>query len=158
MDVGQGDGALLISPQGETVLFDNGKRGNCDLPVSYLQQLGVTKIDYMIVSHYHDDQIGCTADVLNEFPLQTASYVRGATYHSQTFNRYIQTVGNKRRTATSGATFSLDQGSANPVKVEIVAVNGNGVETSNENDLSVVNLQRGNSPPQGKTLHANCPR
>jgi beta-lactamase superfamily II metal-dependent hydrolase len=38
MDVGQGDGAILISPLGETVLFDNGKRGNCDLPVSYLQQ------------------------------------------------------------------------------------------------------------------------
>ncbi len=45
MDVGQGDGAILISPLGETVLFDNGVRDNCDRPVSYLQQLGVTKID-----------------------------------------------------------------------------------------------------------------
>lgn len=61
LDVRQGDGALLISPLGETVLFDNGKRGNCDLPVSYLQQLGATKIDYMIASHYHDDHIGCTS-------------------------------------------------------------------------------------------------
>jgi len=43
MDVGQGDGTLLVSPLGETVLFDNGKRANCDLPVSYLQQLGTTK-------------------------------------------------------------------------------------------------------------------
>jgi competence protein ComEC len=46
MDVGQGDGALLISPQGQTMLFDNGKRLNCDAPVSYLQQLGITKHDY----------------------------------------------------------------------------------------------------------------
>ena len=142
MDVGQGDGALLISPQGETVLFDNGKRGDCDLPVSYLQQLGVTKIDYMIASHYHDDHIGCTSDVLSEFPLQRAAYDRGASYHTQTFQRYVQTVGDKRKTATSDVTFSLDSGSANPVTIEIVAVNGNGIETTNENDLSVVAVVR----------------
>src|SRR5438046_2424788 len=64
MDVGQGEGAVLVSPQGEVVLFDNGVRGNCDKPLSYLQQLGVTKIDYHIASHYHDDHIGCTREVL----------------------------------------------------------------------------------------------
>ena len=30
MNVGQGDGAILISPEGETVLFDNGVRHHCD--------------------------------------------------------------------------------------------------------------------------------
>lgn len=45
MNVGQGDGALLITPRGTTVLFDNGVRNNCDLPGSYLQQLGVQAID-----------------------------------------------------------------------------------------------------------------
>ena len=52
MDVGQGDGAILISPGGETVLFDNGVRNNCDKPVSYLQQLGITQIDYHVASPY----------------------------------------------------------------------------------------------------------
>jgi beta-lactamase superfamily II metal-dependent hydrolase len=67
MDVGQGDGAILISPGGETVLFDNGVRNNCDRPVSYLQQLGITQIDYHVASHYHDDHIGCTVEVLDQF-------------------------------------------------------------------------------------------
>lgn len=138
MDVGQGDGALLISPQGQTVLFDNGKRLNCDAPVSYLQQLGITKIDYLIVSHYHDDHIGCTTEVLNKFPLQTASYDRGGVYASGTYDKYIAKVGNKRVLATVGTTVTLDSGSANPVRIEIVALNGNGVVTTNENDLSLV--------------------
>lgn len=138
IDVGQGDGAILISPQGETVLFDNGKRGQCDLPVSYLQQLGITKIDYMIASHYHDDHIGCTTEVLNEFPLQKKAYDRGGTYHSATFRRYVTKTGSKRTTATAGLTITLDSGTANPVKVEIVTLNGNGIQTTNENDLSVV--------------------
>jgi hypothetical protein len=32
MNVGQGDGAVLISPGGQIVLFDSGVRNNCDLP------------------------------------------------------------------------------------------------------------------------------
>jgi beta-lactamase superfamily II metal-dependent hydrolase len=138
IDVGQGDGALLISPLGETVLFDNGKRGNCDLPVSYLQQLGTTRIDYMIVSHYHDDHIGCTTEVLTEFPIQKKGYDRGGTYSSSTFQKYLTRLGAKRTTASVGTTITLDSGSANPVKIEIVALSGNGVATTNENDLSVV--------------------
>ncbi len=138
MDVGQGDGALLVSPQGQTVLFDDGKRLNCDAPVSYLQQLGITKIDYLIVSHYHDDHIGCTTEVLNEFPLQTASYDRGGVYNSGTYDKYVAKVGSKRVLATVGTTITLDSGSANPVRIELVALNGNGVVTTNENDLSLV--------------------
>src|SRR5439155_24294771 len=30
MDVGQGDGAILIAPDGETILFDDGARGACE--------------------------------------------------------------------------------------------------------------------------------
>jgi len=63
MDVGQGDGAVLISPRGQVVLFDDGVANHCDRPISYLQQLGVTKIDYHIASHYHSDHIGCAKEV-----------------------------------------------------------------------------------------------
>jgi len=61
MDVGQGDGAVLISPRGQIVLFDAGedmKKRDCTKPASYLDQLGVTHIDYLFVSHYHFDHIG----------------------------------------------------------------------------------------------------
>ena len=46
MDVGQGDGALLISPGGEMVLFDDGTSKDCTKPVFCLHSLGITKIDY----------------------------------------------------------------------------------------------------------------
>src|SRR5215471_12424754 len=52
MDVGQGDGAILISPKGQLVLFDVGedmKRRDCTKPLSYLDQLGVKQIDYLVV-------------------------------------------------------------------------------------------------------------
>src|SRR5262245_17967869 len=87
MDVGQGDGAVLISPNGEVVLFDVGKdmkRKDCTKAVSYLDQLHITKVDYLFVSHYHFDHIGCIPDVLEEFPLQHEAYDRGSSYPGAT--------------------------------------------------------------------------
>ena len=142
MDVGQGDGALLISPGGETVLFDTGVRNDCDRPLSYLQQLGIRKIDYLIVSHYHDDHLGCAVALLQEYPLQKASIDRGETYQSRTFNNYVAFVGNKRETAIEDSAIYLDAGSRNPVKIEFTAFNGNGIKTKDENDKSLVCVVR----------------
>jgi beta-lactamase superfamily II metal-dependent hydrolase len=141
MDVGQGDAAVLISPKGETVLFDNGVAGYCNLPVSYLKQIGITKIDYHIASHYHADHIGCTPQVLKAFPLKNTAYDRGGSYPSSAngvFAKYIKAVGTMRKTAAPGEEFTLDAGTASPVRILFVASNGNGINTTNENDLSLV--------------------
>lgn len=62
LDVGQGDGALLISPLGQTVLIDEGPSGVTPaMGVSVLNQLralGVTRVDHHFASHYHADHIG----------------------------------------------------------------------------------------------------
>jgi len=143
MSVGQGDGAVLISPRGEIVLFDDGVRTLCDKPIAYLQQLGVERIDYHITSHYHDDHIGCTREVLTEFPLLKQAIDRGFSYPNTnkkggTFWKYKQIVGSKRVKATKGMTITLDAGTESPVRIKIVALNGNGTKTNNENDLSLV--------------------
>lgn len=138
MDVGQGDGALLISPQGKTVLFDNGARNNCDKPVMYLEQLGITRIDYHITSHYHDDHIGCAVQVLSAYPLQETAFDRGETYTTKTYRDYVQQVGEKRRTARAGESTALDSG----VRIEFVALNGAGIASNNENDKSVTAVIR----------------
>jgi len=142
IDVGQGDGAILVSPNGETVMFDNGTTGQCDKPVSYLLRLGVVKIDYHIASHYHSDHIGCTTEVLRQFPLQNDALDRGGSYDSATYDKYVAAVGSHRKTAQAGRKIVLDAASDQPVEVEIVALNGNGIPTTNENDLSVVAVVR----------------
>src|SRR5215471_4953174 len=144
VDVGQGDGAVLISPKGEVVLFDMGedmKRKECQTAVAYLDQLGIRKIDYLFVSHYHFDHIGCIPAVLKKFPLQKNAYDRGQSYNGTTYDDYVAAVGNQRKTATVGMTLQLDQASGNPVTLKVVTLNGQSahghVTTSNENDLSL---------------------
>jgi len=141
IDVGQGDAALIVSPNGETVLVDNGIPGHCDMPLSYLEEVGVKKLDYMIISHYHNDHMACSDKVVEKFPLQHYAYDRGGTSTLPEFKRYVAAVGNKRKTAEVGEKIILDAGPA-PVTIEFVAMNGAGVETTNENDLSLVAVVR----------------
>ena len=138
MDVGQGDGAVLIAPGGQVVLFDDGLLNNCDKPVGYLRALGIDHIDYHIASHYHSDHIGCAGEILGRFPLTTAAIDRGGSYPSSTYALYADTVKDKRRTGQAGQRIVLGAGSTKPVTIEIVALDGNGLSTSNENDLSLV--------------------
>jgi hypothetical protein len=114
----------------------------CGKPVSYLQALGVTKIEYHVASHYHSDHIGCTPQILSAFPLQQFAYDRGGSYTTATYTAYVNAVGAKRRTATPGMMITLDAASARPVQILFVASNANGISTTDENDRSLVALVR----------------
>jgi competence protein ComEC len=79
INVGQGDAALIISPQGETMLIDSGPESssNCASPtgiVTYLRTIGLTKLDYHLASHYDADHIGCTDRVVAGWPIQKIAY------------------------------------------------------------------------------------
>lgn len=140
MNVGQGDGAVLISPLGEVVLFDDGVLNQCSGPIAYLASIGVTHVDYHIASHYHSDHIGCAPQMFQAFPLIKGAYDRGGSYGTTTFTNYVNAVGAKRVTAVKGKSLTLDAGSANPVIITFVVLNGNGTPTSDENDLSLVSV------------------
>ena len=145
IDMGQGDAAVLISPKGEVVLFDAGKdianRKNCNVETDYLDQLGVKQIDYIFVSHYHTDHIGCIPAVLKQFLLKGFSYDRGQEYNTTFYTNYVNAVTPQhRKTASLGQTITLDDG-ADTVTLKIVSINGTyeggQVATDNENDLSL---------------------
>src|SRR5271157_32620 len=139
IDVGQGDGAILISPGGQTVAFDIGRDMvgmNCDKPVAYYDQLGIRKLDYLIVSHYHEDHIGCVPSVLASVSVDHVED-RGQSYPSEFYDAYAQATKGKRTTAHVGDRIVLDETSPSPVTIEVFAVNANGMAARDENDLSL---------------------
>lgn len=142
VDVGQGDGILLISPLGETALFDDGQYLSCTGIKTYLQGLGISVVDYHFASHYHADHIGCIDDLdAIGITIGTAGYDRGSSYSSATYTNYVNTLGNKRQTIAKDQVITLDAGAANPVHLKCVNLNGAGVYSpsgSDENAKSVV--------------------
>ncbi|MBE3123252.1 MAG: Ig-like domain-containing protein [Planctomycetes bacterium] len=142
LNVDQGDAAVLVSDRGETILFDDGVSGSCTAVVNYLRQLGLARIDYHIASHYHADHIGCASAVFSAFPLSIAGLDRGGSYTSQTFSTYVATIGGRRQTVAPGMTVTLDGGTAAPVSINVIASNADGLNTDDENALSVVAVVR----------------
>src|SRR5215475_2508065 len=62
IDVEGGKSTLYVSPSGESMLVDTGYAGNnyrdADRIVAAARAAGVTRIDHLVVTHYHGDHAG----------------------------------------------------------------------------------------------------
>jgi len=64
LNVGQGNATLVISPAGQTLLIDTGAAEQGKKVMAFLRQLGLERIDHLLLTHYHADHIGGVAAVL----------------------------------------------------------------------------------------------
>lgn len=65
IDVGQGDCSLIVSDDGSAMLIDCGERVNSADVLSYLDNVGVKRLDYIIATHPHSDHIGGMSDIID---------------------------------------------------------------------------------------------
>lgn len=76
IDVEGGGGTLFLTPHGKSVLIDTGSPDHGDHPNSEniantAKSLGIKKIDYLIITHYHGDHIGGLEGLLKRIPIGT---------------------------------------------------------------------------------------
>ncbi len=69
LDVGQGDSALIMFPNGKTMLIDGGETDQGRRLVQKLHQRGVKQIDWLVATHPHSDHIGGLIQVLKSLPV-----------------------------------------------------------------------------------------
>lgn len=67
IDVGQGDAALVTSPDGATVLVDGGP--DPEFVAAKLAALGVKRLDLLVATHAHADHVGGLPAVMARFPV-----------------------------------------------------------------------------------------
>ena len=111
IDVGQADCFLLIQDD-KTALVDCGTRSTGKDAVEYLNQLGITKLDYVIGTHPHDDHMGGMYDVLVNFDIGTVILpdVEEGTITSNWYLKLmseIKTGGYKVQYVKQGDTFDI---------------------------------------------------
>lgn len=70
LDVGQGN-AVLVESDGAYMLVDGGDREYSSFVVSYLKNMGVDELEYVISSHYDADHLNGVVGVLNAFSCET---------------------------------------------------------------------------------------
>ena len=73
LDVEEGNATLIVAPSGETLLMDAGSAGNhgrdAERVLSAARRAGVRKIDYLLVTHYHNDHYGSIPELAKQIPI-----------------------------------------------------------------------------------------
>jgi beta-lactamase superfamily II metal-dependent hydrolase len=75
IDVDGGQATLLVSDKGEAMVVDAGWPGNNNRDALKIAAAakdgGVTKVDYMLTTHYHTDHVGGVAQLAGLMPIRT---------------------------------------------------------------------------------------
>lgn len=130
LDVGQADSALITCGD-KTMLIDGGNVGDSSFLFRYLTDRGITKLDYLIATHAHEDHVGGLAGALNAAAAEVV-YCPVTTYDSKAFNnfkKYAEESGAEIQVPKAGDGFEL--GTAT---VQILACN----TFSDTNNTSIV--------------------
>ena len=123
IDVHQGDSALVITPNGHAMMFDTGgvREHKYDIgarvDVPYLHHYGITKLDYIFLTHVHEDHAagaGSIVKLVDVSNIITASEPKSEYATSMAISEQSPEL-NVMRAAIEGEVFDVDG-----VKVEVL--------------------------------------
>jgi len=97
INVGQGASTLVVGPSNETMLIDTGDwSDDGEQVLSYLDERGIERIDYLVTTHADADHIGGHAAVIEHFETKGdgvgAVYDPGIASSSQTYGNYLDAI------------------------------------------------------------------
>lgn len=69
LNAGQSD-CTIITCGDQTMLIDTGTYNQIDTIASALKSLNITKIDYLVITHQHDDHMGCATRILKDYDVK----------------------------------------------------------------------------------------
>ncbi|ADO76793.1 DNA internalization-related competence protein ComEC/Rec2 [Halanaerobium praevalens] len=146
--VGQGDGIFIQFPGSENMLIDTGPPGtkgrNIEYNIiSYLNYLGVKKIDYFLVSHFDADHVGGIEHLFKRKKVKNVlipPFTEKTTFHSF-LNQKIKEKKVKANYLTAGMVFKLGN-----CKIEILNPEPNQIHSDrNENSIVFLLTHKNNS-------------
>jgi beta-lactamase superfamily II metal-dependent hydrolase len=74
IDVEGGNATLFVSPSGESLLIDTGNGGqaaarDAERILAAAEDAAVTRIDYLVTTHYHGDHFGAMSELAGRIPI-----------------------------------------------------------------------------------------
>src|SRR5438874_5816746 len=127
VDTEGGAATLIVTPAGESVLIDNGNPGTRDAERIYQAALTahLKVIDHLIVTHWHLDHYGGTAELAKRIPIRRfynhgipAQSIDDPDHFPQLIAAYNEASHGKSTTLRAGDVAPLNQARGAP-KVEL---------------------------------------
>ena len=110
IDVGQAD-AILLTLNNASMLIDAGNNADGELVVNYISNNGISKLDYVIGTHPHEDHIGGLDDVIKNFDIETILMPK-VQNNTRTFEDVLDAITDKNLQITSpkvGDTYDFSE-------------------------------------------------
>ena len=116
IDVEGGQATLFATPAGESMLVDAGWAGfegrDAGRIEAAAKQAGVSRLDYLLVTHYHADHVGGVPEIARRLPVRTfvdhGATVEQGERPAALFNAYVDaTASGKRLQVKPGDTLPL---------------------------------------------------
>ncbi|MGE3844130.1 MAG: MBL fold metallo-hydrolase, partial [Vicinamibacterales bacterium] len=72
LDTEGGQATLLVTPSRESMLIDTGFAGgrDADRIIAAMKLAGIAVLDYVVITHYHGDQVGGAAELAARVPIR----------------------------------------------------------------------------------------
>lgn len=128
LDVGQAD-SIFITNNGENMLIDAGNNEDGKLVVDFLKSMNITKIDYLIGTHPHEDHLGGLDDVINEMDIGKI-FMPKKSSTTKTFKDVLTAISNKNlkvKAPKVGDKFNVGNAVCEVMSIENDADNANEV-------------------------------
>ena len=94
-DIGQGDSALIKTPNQQNILIDGGQDDSVLQPLSHALGIFNDTIDVVIITHPHEDHIGGLWAVINKYNVKQIIYT-GALYDSPIYVNLLSLIAEKK--------------------------------------------------------------
>ena len=140
IDVGQAD-SILIQQGSSSMLIDAGNNGDSETVKNYIANQGITKLDYVIGTHPHEDHLGGLDYVIKNFEIGKI-YMPKVTSTTKTFTDVVDSIkakGMQITTPVPGDSFKLGEADC-----KILAPNSSSYEDLNNYSI-VIKVTFGNN-------------
>lgn len=84
-----GDGILIILPDEKVLVIDGFMPEAANQYINFIKSFGITKIDYLVATHYHSDHIGTFSELIKHFEIRQF-YSNGTPVNTKTSNNLVQ--------------------------------------------------------------------
>lgn len=140
LDVGQADSILVQFPNGQNMLVDAGNNDDGNMVVKYLKRANVSKVDFLVGTHPHEDHIGGLDNVIRSFDIGNI-YMPRVTHTTKTYEDVMKAVQSKKLKITP-AKAGLEIINIDNLNVSIIAPHSASYKDLN-NYSAVINVVYG---------------
>ncbi len=133
IDVGQAD-AILIKQGEHSMLIDAGKNTTKDYLNNYIIDKNITKFEYVVGTHVHEDHIGGMDMIVKNFDIDNIFFPK-STSNTKTFENFISAVKLKNKkiySPKSGEKFKFGD-----AELEIIAPNSSKYDDLNNYSICI---------------------